>query len=197
MNLATSFVTSIFGGGASTAAAGAAGSGATTTAAAAAPAVSGGLSLTKLLSGTATVLGMVQSINAGNADAEAANLAAADAAREVPLETLKGITRRTAIKQQMMDSIGQQDVAYAASGVDLSFGTPSQARTEAFRQADLGITSDVGTEQTQVGRLQEREANYRKRAKRARTSGYVDALSSGFTGFSNLSKIGSSSDIPK
>lgn len=195
MELATSFVTSIFGGGAAATAGAAAG--AATTGAAVSQTASSGLSLAKLLSGTATVLGMVQSINAGQADAEAANLAADDAAREVPLETLKGITRRTAIKQQMMDSIGQQDVAYAASGVDLSFGTPSQARTEAFRQADLGLTSDVGTEQTQVSRLLEREANYRKRARRAKTAGFVDALTSGFTGFSNLSKIGSSSDIPK
>ena len=180
MELATSFVTSIFGGGASTAAAGA-GAAATT---AAAPAAAS-FSLSSLLQGTASVLGMVQSINAGKADAEAANAAADDAAREVPLETLQGITRRTALKKEMMDSIGQQDVAYAASGVDLSFGTPSQARTEAFRQADLGLTSDVGTEQTRIGRLQEREAEYRKRAKRARQSGLFNAAIIGVKGASS------------
>lgn len=180
MELATSFVTSIFGGGASTAAAGA-GAAATT---AAAPAAAS-FSLSSLLQGTASVLGMVQSINAGRADADAANAAADDAAREVPLETLQGITRRTALKKEMMDSIGQQDVAYAASGVDLSFGTPSQARTEAFRQADLGLTSDVGTEQTRIGRLQEREAEYRKRAKRARQSGLFNAAIIGVKGASS------------
>ncbi|MDP9560502.1 UNVERIFIED_ORG: hypothetical protein J2740_001691 [Rhizobium nepotum] len=181
MELATSFVTSIFGGGASTAAAGAAGSGAATTAAAAAPAAAG-FSLSSLLQGTATVLGMVQSINAGKADADAANAAADDAAREVPLETLQGINRRTMLKKEMMDSIGQQDVAYAASGVDLSFGTPLQARNDAFRQADLGLTSDVGTEQTRIGRLQERQVEYRKRASRARQSGLFNAAVIGLKG---------------
>jgi len=181
MELAASFVTSIFGGGASTAAAGA---GAAATSAVAAPAAAG-FSLSSLLQGTATVLGMVQSINAGKADAEAANAAADDAAREVPLETLQGITRRTALKKEMMNSIGQQDVAYAASGVDLSFGTPLQARTEAFREADLGLTSDVGTEQARVGRLQEREAEYRKRAKRARQSGLFNAAIIGVKGASS------------
>ncbi len=180
MELAASFVTSIFGGGS----AAAAGAGAATTAAAA-PAAAG-FSLSSLLQGTATVLGMVQSINAGKADAEAANAAADDARREVPLETLQGINRRTAIKQQMMESIGQQDVAYAASGVDLSFGTPLQARTDAFRQADLALTSDVGTEQTRVARLQEREAEYRKRASRAKRSAMFDAALIGFKGATSI-----------
>lgn len=177
MELAASFVTSIFGGGA-TAAGATAGAAATATAAPAAA----GFSLSSLLQGTATVLGMVQSINAGKADEEAANAAADDAAREIPLETLQGITRRTALKKEMMDSVGQQDVAYAASGVDLSFGTPSRARSEAFRQADLGLTSDVGTEQTRIGRLQEREAEYRKRARRARQSGLFNAAIIGVKG---------------
>ncbi|MCZ4073542.1 hypothetical protein [Agrobacterium sp. LMR679] len=182
MELAASFVTSIFGGGGA-AAAGAA-TGAVTTGVAA-PAATG-FSLSSLLQGTATVLGMVQSINAGNADAEALNAAADDAAREVPLETLQGITRRTALKKEAMDSIAQQDVAYAASGVDLSFGTPMQARKDAFRQLDLGITSDVGTEQTRIGRLQEREAEYRKRASRAKRSAMFDAAMIGFKGATSI-----------
>ncbi|MCZ7500696.1 hypothetical protein [Agrobacterium sp. ST15.13.015] len=181
MELAASFVTSIFGGGGAAAAGAAAG----TTAAAAAPAAAG-FSLSTLLQGTATVLGVVQSISAGKADAAALNAAADDAAREVPLETLQGINRRTAIKQQMMESIGEQDVAYAASGVDLSFGTPTQARKEAFRQTDLAVTSDVGTEQTRVGRLQEREAEYRKRASRAKRSAMVDAALTGLKGATSI-----------
>ncbi|WP_212318555.1 hypothetical protein [Agrobacterium tumefaciens] len=174
-------MSSIFGGGAATAGASA---GAATTAAAA-PAAAG-FSLSTLLQGTATVLGMVQSINAGKADAAALNAAADDAAREVPLETLQGINRRATIKRQVMDSVGQQDVAYAASGVDLSFGTPSQARSEAFREGDLGITSDIGTEQTRVGRLQEREAEYRKRAARAKRSSMFDAALTGLKGATSI-----------
>lgn len=177
MELATSFVTSIFGGGATAtagAATGAAASGAATAAS--------GFSLSSLLQGTASVLGMVTAISAGNADADAATQAANDAAREVPLETLQGITRRSALKAEMMDRIGQQDVAYAASGTDLSFGTPGQARKEAFRQGDLGLNSDNGTEQTRVARLNEREAEYRKRASRAKRSGMFDALQIGLKG---------------
>lgn len=173
MEMATAFMGSIFGGGATAAA------GATAAGGAAAGAAAGGFSLSTLLQGTASVLGIVNTINAGRADAEMYNAAADDAAREKPLETLQGITRRNDIKRSFMEQLGQQDVAYAASGVDLSFGTPGQVRKEAFRETDLGITSDNGTEQTRVARLDEREAEYRKRASRAKKSAMFDALTQG------------------
>ncbi|PZU23917.1 MAG: hypothetical protein DI589_06580 [Shinella sp.] len=176
MELATSFVSSIFGGGG--AAASTAATTATSTATTAATAASG-LTLKTLLQGTASVLGMYQAVQAGNADAEAANLAAIDAEREKPLETLQGINRRAGIKQEMMNRVGEQDVAYAASGVDLSFGTPGQARKAAFREADNALGNDVATEQTRIARLDERAANYRKRAARARAGGWFDALTIG------------------
>ncbi len=175
--LATALVGSLFGGGAA-----ATGAAATT----AATAATTGFSLSSLLQGTATVLGMVSAISAGNAKAEEYKLAADDAARQVPLETLQGINRRSSIKQEMMDRVGEMDVANASSGVDLTFGTPNQARKEAFRQEDLAIATDVGNEQTRVARLNEREANYRKMSKRAKSSGLFDALTIGLTGATGI-----------
>lgn len=174
--LATALVGSLFGGG------GAAATGAATAGAAA----STGFTLSSLLQGTATVLGAVSAISAGNAKAEEYRLAADDAARQVPLETLQGINRRSSIKQEMMDRVGEMDVANASSGVDLSFGTPSQARKDAFRQTDLAVATDVGNEQTRVARLNEREANYRKMSKRAKSSGLFDALTIGLTGATGI-----------
>ncbi len=176
---------SIFTGGtaaAGTAAAGAAGA----AGAGAAGAAAGGISAASVLQGAAGLLGMFSSIAAGNAEGEALDLAAEDAAREKPLETLQGISRRTSIKAAMMDQIGSQDVAYAASGTDLTFGTPVQARKEAFRQGDLGITTAVGTEQTRIARLDEREANYRKMANKARAGGWLKAA---FTGFDTAASM--------
>lgn len=159
---------------------------ATAATATAGAAAAGGFSLSSLLQGTATVLGAASALSAGKADAEAAELMADDAAREVPLETLQGINRRTGIKAEMMRRVGELDTAYAASGTDLSFGTPAQARREAFRQADLGLTSDVGTEQTRQARLLEREKGYRRRASRARSGGFLDALSIGLKGATSI-----------
>lgn len=187
MQMATALFSSMFP---SSAAATTAATTAASTAGATAAATTSGLSLSTLLQGTATVLGMTSAIAAGQADAEAAKMQADDTARQVPLETLQGIKRRSSIKQEMMDQLGSQDTAFAGAGVDLSFGTPGQARREAFRQADLGLTADVGTEQTNIARLQEREAAYRKRAGRAKLGGYFDALTLGFNSAASIAGRG-------
>ena len=171
---------------------GGAGAAAGTAAAAAgtAGAVSGtaatGISLSSVLQGAVSVLGMVSSIAAGNADAEAYKAQAEDVQREQPLETLKGIDRRASIRRELVDAIGKQDVAYAASGTDLSFGTPGQARQEAYRQADSSLEIDQGTQATTQARLTEKRSNYLKMASRAKASGVLSGIMTGIKGFSAL-----------
>jgi hypothetical protein len=139
-------------------------------------AASTGISLAGILQGTASVLGLVSAISAGAAEGEALELQAKDAEREQNLETLQDIERRGSIKQAMVDALGAQDVAYAASGLDLTFGTARQARSDAFREADLALTSSAGTTTTRLSRLAERAANYRSAAKRARIGGFISGL---------------------
>lgn len=177
-------ITSLFGGGA--AAAGTAATAGAATAGATAGVFGSGLSLASILQGTATVLGVVSAIGAGNANAEQAELAASDADSEQNLETLQGINRRSSIRRQMADALGAQDTAYAASGVDLSFGTAGQARKDAFRDADLALDTATGTEQTRVSRLVERAASYRAQAKQARRAGFINGLIGGAKGFAAL-----------
>lgn len=162
------------GGGAAGATVGAGIAGANTVLAA-----GSGISLASILQGTATVLGIVSTIGAGYAQADQAEAAAIDAEMEQSNETLQGIERRASIKQAMMDALGAQDVAYAASGVDLSFGTARQARTDAYREADLALTTSTATEQTRVARLAERAQNYRRSAKQARMGGWLGGLTKG------------------
>lgn len=157
--------------------------------AAAAPALgaaSSGFSLAGLLQGVTTVLGVVSSISAGNAAAEEKELAAQDAEREKDLEALQGIDRRLSIRRQLSDAVGAQDVAYAASGVDLSFGTAGKARSEAAREADYLLTSDVSTEEVRRSRLTERAVNARSQAKRARLGGFLNAASGAASGLASI-----------
>jgi hypothetical protein len=169
------------GGGAASAAAGGAGAAAaaTTSIAGVPVAAASGLSLTSLLQGTATVLGIASSVAGGNAEAAQAELAASDAEAEQPLENLQGIARRSSIKRQMADAIGAENVAYAASGVDLSTGTAAAARSDAYRDADLALTTDAGTQETRLSRLSERAKNYRLMAKQSRRSGWLTGLTGG------------------
>jgi len=171
-----------FGG----ATAGATAAGAAGTAAAA----GSGISLAGILQGTATVLGIVSAIGAGNAEAAQNEMAASDAESEQSIETLQGINRRTSIKRQMADALGAQDVAYAGSGVDLSFGTAKAARTDAYREADLGLSTATGTEMTRVSRLAERASSYRAAAKSARRLGFLNAFSGGVDNLLSFSERG-------
>ncbi|MBY2992496.1 hypothetical protein HF272_13760 [Rhizobium leguminosarum] len=160
-------------GGAGATAGAAAGAGAATAGAAAA----GGISFSTILQGGLGLLSAFSAISAANTQADSLELQADDARREQPLETLQGIARRSSIKKAMIDAVGEQDVAYAASGTDLSFGTPSVARTQAFREADMALETDNGTQITRQARLQEREANYLKMARKVRQGGTFDAIS--------------------
>jgi hypothetical protein len=178
--------TSAVGGGSAAAAGGAAATGAAATGAAAA----GGISLASILQGTATVLGVATAISAGNQQAQQLELQAEDQQRQIPQTMLQGVAQRTAIKKQLQDAIGAEDVAYAASGTDLSFGTPGQARKDAFREADNAITTQVGTEQTTIARLDERTKNYLQMANKARSSGLFDAAITGIKGLTSFSNRG-------
>ncbi|NDV87039.1 hypothetical protein GTW51_10030 [Aurantimonas aggregata] len=180
--VASAFMSLIGGGSAATVPAAAG----TTAAGTAAATATTGSTIASILQGTATALSVFAGIGAANTEADALEMAAGDAEREKALETLQGVERRTSIKRAMMDAIGEQNVATAASGVDLSFGTPSQARREAFREADLGIETANGTEQTRVSRLTERAANYRSRAKSTRRAGLLTDLGQGAEGASNI-----------
>jgi len=138
--------------------------------------------LSTILQGTATVMGVMSSIQAGKQEAAALNLQAQDAEREQALETLQGIDRRQSIKKAMNETQGAINNAYAASGLDLSFGTVAQARQELYRDADYETTKDVGTQLTRNLRLSERAANYRAAAKRAKRAGVVNGLIGGLQG---------------
>lgn len=173
------------GGGAAATGAAAAGAGA-----AAATTAASGISLATILQGTATVLGVISSIAAGNAEGDQLDLQAKDAEREIPLENLQGIERRTSIKRALADQIGEENVAYAASGLDLSFGTAAQARSAAVDEADRALSIDSGTQEVRTSRLMERAANYRIGAKRARKSGLINGLVGGLEGFAGIAQRG-------
>lgn len=182
----------LFGGGAAAAGAGAA-TGAFAGAAAsgaATGAAASGFSLASILQGTATVLGVVSAIGAGNAQATQNELAASDAEGDQKLETLQGISRRTSIRKQMAEALGAEDVAYAGSGVDLSFGTAQAARKDAYREADLGLETSNGTEVTNISRLAERAASYRAAAKTSRRMGIFNALSGGIDNLLSFNQRG-------
>jgi len=167
MEMVGALLTTVVGGGAAAAGGGAA--------------VTAGSVFSTLLQGGATLLGMMATVDAGEQEADMYEAKAIDAQAEKPLETLQGIERRASLKQEMVEALGEQEVAFAASGVDLSFGTPAEARKTALREGDRALTSENAVEETRLNRLDERSSQYRTSARRARKSARRNALMQGLS----------------
>ncbi|BBF92466.1 hypothetical protein [Blastochloris tepida] len=117
-----------------------------------------------VLSGGATALSILANNQAADVKATSYEAMAGDAELDARIEEVKGLERRTSIKQALAEAIGARDVAAAASGVDLSFGTPRIAQKEAQRDAERALSADQYTEDLRKSRLAERAANYRMMA---------------------------------
>ena len=130
-----------------------------------------------ILSGGATVLSLMAQRQANTsmmmgAEMDALNLEgqADDTRLEIGQERVTGANRRNSIRRALLETIGDRDAAYAASGVDLSFGTPAVAREQAAASAERALGQDRDTQAINVSRLEQRAANLRSRAAFTRRS---------------------------
>lgn len=130
--------------------------------------VGGSLStVSSILSGGATVASVLMAGRAGEAQSKAYLTQADDADMSARVEQVQGLQRRNSIKAALVDAIGQRDVAGAASGVDITFGTPSIARSKAQTDGERALAIDQTSEDFNRSRLLERAANYRAMAANA------------------------------
>lgn len=160
----------------------------TTAAPAAATAATTGSTLMSILQGTATALSVVGGLRSAQMQADAREAQAADAKLEASMEGTRGIERRNAIKQRMVEDLGARDVAYAASGVDLSFGTPATARNQAVSDANAALSTDAETENIRRNRLLSRAAQYQMMADDARGSGTLKAITGGISMLADVTR---------
>lgn len=116
--------------------------------------------------------GLVQSQMRANALADQAD----DALFSAGLEETQGIERRTSLKKQFVQYQGERDAAIAASGVDMSFGTPAIAREAAARDAESALSMDLDTTNMRINRFRERAATARQRAGSVLESGQREAF---------------------
>jgi hypothetical protein len=143
-----------------------------------------------ILSGGATVLSVLNAQRSGEAKAKALELQAQDAETTAGLEAIQGTDRRNSLKAALTQAVGDRDVAAAASGVDLSFGTPSVARQQAIKDGERALAIDQDTQNFRVARLRERAANYRLQASGANAAGLGSAAALALEGGSKLMRRG-------
>jgi len=168
--------------GAGSAAAPAAATAATATAAAAAPA----FSVSQVLGGTATLLSAVSSIAAGQQQADALEAQAIDTQSQKSLELIQGLDRKNQAKKATAQAISDINTSYAASGADLTFGTPAVARAAAFQEGDYTLNSNTWTTGSTIDRLEEKRQELLRQAGYARMAGLFEGFTTGLTGIAKL-----------
>ncbi|WP_456681668.1 hypothetical protein [Bradyrhizobium sp. USDA 3311] len=143
-----------------------------------------------VLSGASTVLSMLNANRAGEAKAQALNAQADDADLQTQVEQTQGIARQTSLKKALVAQLGERDVATAAGGTDLSFGTAAVARRQDVTDSERALSVDQDTTDLRVARLRERAANYRIQGQQASAGGLGSAAALGLEGAAKLFKRG-------
>jgi hypothetical protein len=154
--------------------------------AAAVPAAASGLSslfsasnIFGILQGVTSIGSMFAERRAADQKAQSLNMEANSALADIPNEQIAGTERRNNLRRALLDTIGERDAATSASGLDISFGTPTIARQQATDDAERALAIDQGTEDQRVSRLRERSANLRIMAAQAKSAGKQNALLTG------------------
>ncbi|MGI2031942.1 hypothetical protein ACRQ1B_06070 [Rhizobium panacihumi] len=175
MQLAFAAIGKVFAGlGLSGAAAGTAGAaGAATGAATTAAAGSGALGA---LQGFSTVLKVLGGIGAASASARADNQAADQAELQAGQEQLGGEQRKTKMTRELARVLGNNSVAFAAAGIDLSQGIAADNAAQQKQRAATEISIDQQDTEFRRALLRQRAAGLRDRAKSTKGGALLGAL---------------------
>ena len=159
--------------------------GAATGAAATSAGLFGSSSWLSLLQGGASALSVFSGLAAGEEKSQSLNAAARDADFQASQERIAGEQRQSSLRRAAADQMAERDAAYAASGVDLSFGTPQIAKAQDIEDASRALGIDQSNTEATVARRQEQAAEYRRASKSARRAATLKAVMSGLeTGLS-------------
>jgi hypothetical protein len=135
-----------------------------------------------ILGGTATAFSALSSLRAGQQQRDAYRQQAVDAQLEATNEELQGQRREIGLKNELSSKLGSISSAYAAAGIDLSYGAAETARATAGTTADQELTIDRATTEMRKARLNQRAGSYLGMAREARASSILQAAGQAATG---------------
>lgn len=172
MELAVSALGAMFGGGAAAGGAAAGGAAAGGGLAAAAGAGSTGMSIAQ---GLSTIASIVGTVSGGFQKKDSYDLQAGAANLEADREKTAGVRRTTDLKQELLRVLGNNDVSFAAAGIDISGGIAGDARAAAEKRAATEISIDRSDTDARIAARKAQAAGYRRLGKAARRGALIDA----------------------
>ena len=138
-------------------------------------------SVLNILSGISTAASILGTIGSGIEGARQANTAAMEATLDEGQQQLQSAQRQADIKRALLKTIGENQVSFAAAGIDVSGGAAASVRQDANKQASRDLS------------IERRDDDYRRAMLRARARGYRQAAG-GAIGGALLKSIGSFAD---
>lgn len=157
------------------------------TAATAAAATSSTLAI---LQGIASAVSAAGAIGAGLAAASASEDQAVETELQAGQEQLAGVQRQTQMKRELLRVLGENDVAFAAAGIDISGGIAQDSRAEANQRAATEISIDRSDDEFRRALLRARATGLRKKAGSQATGGLLSALGTGLSFGADLAERG-------
>ncbi|SFT67178.1 hypothetical protein SAMN05444141_102673 [Pseudovibrio denitrificans] len=177
MQMAVAAFSSLLGGGGAAAGAGA---GAAAAGAAGGAAIAGlGSPAAMILQGIAGATSILSGLAASNSQADAYEMKAADADFAEVDERSQGMARTTALKKELAAALGENDVKFAAAGIDLSGGVAEDTRQNLESDSAQEISIDRADTSARMGLHRSRAAGYRSLAKSTRKAGRLAAFAQG------------------
>jgi hypothetical protein len=152
-----------------------------------------GTGLLGFLPGSSTALSILQGVSTAFSAAAAYGRGLTEAAAKrsdanqmdtrAEQEMLVGETEQKKAKKALLNTISKTQVAYAASGVDLSAGTVQTAMSEATEEADADLSVSRNL-------TLQRSANYRRRATQMRAEADLAERSGELGAFGHFANFG-------
>lgn len=129
-----------------------------------------------VLSGASSAVSVMQQLRSGEMTAENYELKAAEARAESAGAEAEHRTRARNIKRELLATLGENDVAFAGSGIDLSYGIAADRRAGDTKDAYGEIEVDRATTDAQRAMYDLRDRAYRRFARTSRSGAGLGAL---------------------
>ena len=187
MELALGAIGKLFGAGL-TGAAGAAGTAGTVTGVTSGAAVGSGA--LAAFQGISTVLKVLGTVGAAAASARADNQMADQADLQAGQEQLLGEQRKTKMSRELARVLGNNQVAFAAAGIDLTQGIAADNAASAKQRAASEISIDQQDTEFRRALYRMRAGGYRDRARATKGGALLTALGDVASYGMNLAQMG-------
>jgi hypothetical protein len=142
-----------------------------------------------ILQGAASVAGILGTLTSANAQAKSYETQARTSDMEAQSTHTEGLQRQVTMKRELMRVLGENDVSFAAAGIDTGSGVAAQGRDVANQRATTEMNVDRAGADGKAAMLRLQASGYRNLARSSRQAGVISSFGTlAQTGFDILQR---------